>query len=364
MIGGAIGLLAMTACQQGGGDSYTLKGDLKNLKDSVLFLAHQANGMPNFDTLHVKDGQFSFAGHTSEPMFAQVITADQSAGFPLILEPGKIDISGDADSMSSPGQIKVSGTLNNDALSNFMQIQRPYVPLMMKLQQDYMQANMSQDTAKQAEVEKTMDSIQGVITSDVKGFIRKNPKSVVSAMALQSMMTSLEGPELEQLFSGLDTAVQHSSFGEGIGSKIAAEKQTAIGQAAPDFTMNDTDGKPVSLSSFRGKYVLVDFWASWCGPCRQENPNVVKVYNDYKGKNFTILGVSLDKNKDAWLKAIEDDHLTWNHVSDLQYWDNSAAKLYGIQAIPANFLIDPEGKIIAKDLRGDDLKAELAQVIK
>jgi peroxiredoxin len=132
---------------------------------------------------------------------------------------------------------------------------------------------------------------------------------------------------------------------------------------APDFTMNDTTGNPVSLSSFRGKYVLVDFWASWCGPCRAENPNVVKAYNEYKGKNFTILGVSLDKTKDAWEKAIKDDHLAWNQVSDLQYWDNAAAKLYGVQAIPANFLIGPDGKIVAKNLRGDALENELSKIL-
>ncbi|MGI4806343.1 MAG: peroxiredoxin family protein, partial [Janthinobacterium lividum] len=135
---------------------------------------------------------------------------------------------------------------------------------------------------------------------------------------------------------------------------------------APDFTQNDPEGKPISLSSFKGKYVLLDFWASWCGPCRQENPNVVKVYNQYKNKNFTVLGVSLDRpnGKDAWLKAIKDDGLTWNHVSDLQFWNNQVAKLYSIQSIPGNFLIDPTGKIIAKDLRGEELEQKLAQLIK
>jgi peroxiredoxin len=198
----------------------------------------------------------------------------------------------------------------------------------------------------------------------MKSFVKDHPESVVSALALQNMMEGMDDSTLNQLYSGLDTAIQHSTFGEQIGTRLAMEKKTSIGQQAPDFTMNDTTGTPVSLSSFRGKYVLVDFWASWCGPCREENPNVVKAYNEYKGKDFTILGVSLDKTKDAWEKAIKDDHLTWNHVSDLQYWDNAAAKLYGVQAIPANFLIDPSGKIIAKNLRGDKLDKELAQVLK
>jgi peroxiredoxin len=133
-----------------------------------------------------------------------------------------------------------------------------------------------------------------------------------------------------------------------------------------NFTQNDTLGKPVSLASFKGKYVLVDFWASWCGPCRRENPNVVKTYNTYKDKGFQILSVSLDQPgaKDKWIKAIHDDNLTWTHVSDLQYWDNEVAKQYGIQAIPANFLLDPDGKIIAKNLRGEDLAAKLSTVLK
>jgi len=133
-----------------------------------------------------------------------------------------------------------------------------------------------------------------------------------------------------------------------------------------NFTQNDTLGIPVSLASFKGKYVLVDFWASWCGPCRRENPNVVKTYNAYKDKGFQILSVSLDQPgaKDKWIKAIHDDNLTWTHVSDLKYWDNEVAKQYGIQAIPANFLLDPEGKIIAKNLRGEDLAAKLSTVLK
>ncbi|MES2809852.1 MAG: TlpA disulfide reductase family protein, partial [Bacteroidota bacterium] len=146
---------------------------------------------------------------------------------------------------------------------------------------------------------------------------------------------------------------------------IDEAKVTAIGALAPDFTQPDADGKLIKLSSFKGKYVLIDFWASWCGPCRAENPNVVKAYQKYKSKNFTILGVSLDRpnDKEGWLNAVKKDGLEWTQVSDLKYWSNAAAALYYVQSIPANFLLDPNGKIIAKNLRGTDLDDKLAEVL-
>jgi peroxiredoxin len=137
-----------------------------------------------------------------------------------------------------------------------------------------------------------------------------------------------------------------------------------VGNFAPDFTMNDTEGKPISLSQYKGQYILVDFWASWCGPCRGENPNVVAAYKKYKNKNFTVLGVSLDEDKDAWVKAIQKDGLTWKHISDLKGWQSAVVPVYGIEGIPYNVLLDPEGKILATELREKDLDAFLSKTLK
>lgn len=354
-------MMMFAACKQMGGDSYTITGDIKGLKDNALYLSFQQGDSSKIDTLKVKDGKFELEGKApATPVFAQVVTADGTHGFPLFLEPGTIRVGGNADS----AQYVVSGTPNNDALKEMMDAQKPMMEKMKGFQQEYMTARMSNDTAKVAALESQYSDLQNQMDDVMKKFVSGHPKALISVMLLQQLSTSIDAGETEKLFNGLDTSVQHSEFGKMIADKLAADKLTAIGQPAPEFTENDVNGKPVSLASFKGKYVLVDFWASWCGPCRQENPNVVKAYNQYKNKNFTILSVSLDEDSAKWKDAIAQDKLAWNHVSDLKGWKNGAAKEYGVQAIPANFLLDPDGKIIAKNLRGDDLDKKLAEVLK
>jgi len=197
-------------------------------------------------------------------------------------------------------------------------------------------------------------------------FITANSHSFAAMYVLSSSSNGLDADKLETLYNKLSPDYKSTPFGRRIVDKVNADKITAIGKVAPDFEQPDTSGNLIKLSAFRGKYVLVDFWASWCGPCRAENPNLVKAFAKYNEKGFTVLGVSLDQpgKKDAWLAAIHKDGLTWTHVSDLRFWDNAVAKLYGIQAIPQNYLLDPEGKIIASNILGEKLNEKLAEIFK
>ena len=196
-------------------------------------------------------------------------------------------------------------------------------------------------------------------------FVTKNHDSYVSPLAIYKIhqMTN-DGEQLIKLFATLNTNVQQGPIGSYLAQQIAEIQSNPMGKEMADFSQPDPDGNLVSLKSLRGKYVLVDFWASWCGPCRGENPNVLAAYNRYKNKNFTVLGISLDREKQKWLDAIAADGLTWTHISDLQGWQNSVAKQFGINSIPQNFLVDPSGKVIGKNLRGEALEAKLSSILK
>jgi peroxiredoxin len=195
-------------------------------------------------------------------------------------------------------------------------------------------------------------------------FIKANPSSIVSAYVLyRNFAYRLTPPEIEHNIRLLDASLQQTSYVNTLKNLVVTLDRISIGKQAVDFTANDPTGKSVKLSDHFGKYLLIDFWAAWCGPCRKENPNLVKAYQAYKDKGFAILGVSLDKNKESWLKAIEKDGLTWTQVSDLKYWHSEPASLYGVRAIPANFLLDTQGKIIGRNLRGEVLLKKLEELL-
>ncbi|MBS1606568.1 MAG: TlpA family protein disulfide reductase [Bacteroidetes bacterium] len=207
-----------------------------------------------------------------------------------------------------------------------------------------------------------MDSIQRALT---RQWIKQHPASPISAFLLSYYLGRIDPDEKSAILAQLSPAAKENAPAKRVANSVRVNNLTGIGKTAIDFTQKDTLGHPVSLKDFRGKYVLVDFWASWCVPCRQENPNVVAAWKKYKDKNFTVLSVSLDQptGKEKWLKAIHDDHLEWTHVSDLQYWNNAVAKLYDINSIPTNLLLDPNGKIIAKDLHGKELGKKLEEIL-
>ena len=356
---------------------FTLDGNIKNVPDQEVYLEEIffSDKAPEvLDTAMLKNGKFTVEGSSTEEGMFRLRLQNAEMGYIFINDKDKIDFTADAKDSTLEGP-KFNSPANNSLKSfllDFDKKRKTYITEAKKMD-DRRAAGTSNDSIVEAgnALLKTMDT-------EFKSMVITTLDSVsdpVVGMFVFGYTQEIDSAQVNKVVSTLENRFPNHNALKGLLAKyknattIAATAPPAsakptVGSMAPDFTMSDATGKPFALSSLRGKYVLVDFWASWCGPCRGENPNVVKAFNQYKNKNFTVLGVSLDNDKAAWQQAIMQDKLTWQHVSDLKGWDNATVSMYGYDGIPYNVLLDPSGKIIATELRGPALEAKLAEVLK
>ncbi len=343
-----------------------------NGKELVLY--NKVTG--DHDSATIMDGKFEISVIYKEPtryMFYSKYELKKKGGYTpfgiLISRPGSISIKADMGSFS---QSVIEHAPDNELYLAFV---KDGMPARQKISEkmnekfgaDVMGA-LNQKNPKYPEISAYYDVLNDTNNlaeaNRLAAFIKLHPDSFVSLYLLSNLSANIPADKTESLYGAIGQSYKNTSYAKNILKGIEAKKITAIGKTAPDFEQPDTSGQIVKLTDFRGGYVLLDFWASWCIPCRAENPNVVKAYRRFHHKGFTVLSVSLDQpgGKEAWIKAISQDQLTWTHVSDLQFWNNAVAKLYGIKSIPQNYLLDRTGKIIAVNIRGDELNKKLLEI--
>ncbi|HTN35870.1 MAG TPA: redoxin domain-containing protein [Arachidicoccus sp.] len=342
---------------------FTVQGEIAGLPDGELYLGFGTFGTMKADTVTANNGTFEFKDSIKEPCFAMLFNHDYSVKVDMYLDSGKILVKGNMDSAYN---YTVSGSPVVNEYSDYNSRQQISRIPVQQVYEKWMAAYNKGDSAAADQYKAAFEKAR-LEQSDFSqklqlSYIQQHPNSIAAAWELLHYIKDSNLDESIGYFNAFSKQVQSSDQGKELSTRIATLSRVQVGHAAPGFGQADTTGKEIHLADYKGKYVLVEFWASWCGPCRAESPNVLNAYSKFHKNGFDVLSVSLDHDKQNWLDAIKKDGLLWQQVSDLKGWKNEVATLYGINAVPANFLVDPKGNIIAQNLRGEALQEALAKV--
>lgn len=364
-----IGLAACSDKPEGYVLNGTLTGDVEDGTQVFIRKINESNQPYDIDTTTVENGKFSVKGTADSPDLIYVFVDKVQGYTPLVAENGTIELTAQKDSLNFA---TVKGTVQNDIFFKYLDESRALSDKAMSIQADLQQASMGGNEANLNSLQDEFSELQEEYKNFELQFIKDNPNGLISALLIDKALNSriVESAEAQEMYDALTPEIKETVPGKKIGMSLSASKDreeagksTAIGAVAPDFSGPTPEGGEISLKEAMGKVTIIDFWAAWCKPCRVENPNVVNVYNKYHGKGLNIIGVSLDRKEEDWLKAIADDNLTWNHISSLDYFDDAIAALYNVDAIPATFILDENGVIIAKNLRGPALEAKISELL-
>jgi len=363
------------SCNKAGENEYIITGTIKGIADGKkVFLEVQDDMTGAFkalDTVKVEGGKFTIKGSAKGADINLIQIESVNGKIPFILENGDIEMDINKDSLNL---VKVTGTYNNDELTAYRELGTKIQKDIMKFQKDNMvkmnQAQQKKDTVTINNLRKAYFKFQEDFAKQSEEYVKTHPKSFISLLIIESLFQQMVDPaKITKYFNGLDKELKANKHGKKIKSQLdllnkpAAPAGVEVGSIAPDFSAPGPDGKVISLKQSMGKVTLVDFWASWCNPCRAENPNNVALYNEFHAKGLNIIGVSLDKDAAKWKEAIAKDKLAWPQISNLKYWDEPIRVTYGVESIPATFLLDANGTVVAKDLTGAALKAKVAELL-
>jgi len=346
-----IGALLAASCSNIPKNEYVVSGNISGkVPAQALLKIYDAGNWKTIDSADFINGSFKFKGSVAEPdyYFVQIGETKNRMGF--FLENSKITINANIDSLN---KAVVKGSKLQDQFNAYTKLKTEFDMQLRDLYNKYQNAENQKIKNK---IEIAYDSVDNLKLEASKKYVIKNNNSILAPYIIRrELIFSLELAELDALTNALSPDLKENKYAKQLYERIKTLRSLEPGMVAPEFTQNDPSGNPINLSDFKGKYLLIDFWASWCRPCRNANPTIVATYNKYVHKNFTILGVSMDSDKNKWLEAIEADGLIWSHVSTLEGWDNPVGKKYAVNGIPHAVLIDPEGKIVKRGIHAGEL---------